>query len=250
MSEVKITETSIFVIKCPECGEEWEDFLLVRGNKVLCPRCEYKLGEPEKLRWMKKKIEGVICDKCGKTIPSSPINFIMASKFKMVACPTCRNGRHQHIIAIHHQGEWLSPESFLHRGDINGLLKIRGEKDEIALELLNFMAKNERSEFRKVRDMLAKILWINGDAVGYYAYSPSFMGAPCMHQIYVLPEHRKKGYGQLMTEDFVNNFEGIVSFEVPMSQEYTNLLEKMGLLKREGEKLMTTGKIRFISGGL
>lgn len=248
MEKAQTIETSISVVVCPRCGAEHE---ILFGKKPLCSACNYNLGEPEKLNWIEKKVEGVICDRCGRIVVCTPFNFIMGSKFEIVACPECRDENCQHFIAIFYHGGWMLPKSFFHSRGKGGILDVRGQRDEITLEVLNASAKGERPEFRKVGgEMIAKILWVDGEAVGYYTYTPKFRGAPCMHQIYVLPKHRRKGYGQLMTDDFMNSFDGEVSFEIPMSQEYTNLLEKIGLLKREDEKLVSTGRIRFISGGL
>lgn len=99
----------------------------------------------------------------------------------------------------------------------------------------------------------AKILWLKGKAIGYFTYTSSFrtINKPCIHQIYVSPEYRRKGFGQALFEDFLNTFKGReVMLEEPVSQEILNLLLKLGLCVKDGENYKSTGRISFISGGL
>lgn len=238
---------SIFVVACPKCGAEFESIMGDKG-KIVCHSCQCRFGDFENPIWIEKKTEGVICDRCAKTVACTPSNFIISSKFKMVACPDCRVEIGSHIIAVYYRGKWLPIEVFLHKKRTDGIRDVVSTRDKITLDILNILARREKSDFRGVGDMRAKILWVEGNAVGYYLHSTTPEGIPNIHQIFVVADRRRKGCARLMTEDFINNHEGELVFEGPISEEYARLMEKMGLIKRENGNLISTGRIKFIHG--
>lgn len=247
MKKAGTVETNIFVVACPQCGAEFE-YIMGDKGQIVCHSCQCRFGNIESPDWIEKKSEGVICDRCANIVVCTSPNFIISSKFKMVACPNCRSETGQHIIAVYHRGKWSPTEVFLHKKRTDGIRDVVSTRDKITLDVLNLLARGEKSDFRRVGDMRAKILWVEGNAVGYYIHSITPEGIPSIHQIFVVADWRRKGYGRLMTEDFINNHKGELIFEAPISEEYVRLMEKMGLIKRENGKLISTGRIRFIHG--
>lgn len=254
MKKVKITTTKASFLKCPSCGTKY-DLLSTTGGKWLCYECNYDFGPLEEHEWIEEEVEAVVCDKCGKIIPCTPSNLILGSKYKEIACPECFDGSGlNHVIAIHYRGKWRAPDELLHIRGRNGILPVRTKREFLSLYILNHRALSEVSYFRFVsRKTHAKILWLKGKAIGYYTYSSSIsvFKKPCLHQIFILPEYRRRGFGQLLFQDFLNEFKDQkVLLEEPVSYEMISLLLKLGLCKKEGEKIIATDKISFYNSGL
>jgi len=246
---LKTVKTSIEVLICPRCGYEHEEEIMGEGipPKWLCYNCEYDFGSIQTTRWTEKKVEGVICDKCKKIVPCISRNFTLF-ELREVACPFC-SPFYPHRIAIFYRG-WRPPAEFLKFRGKNGILPVRTTREYITLHVLNLKAKEERTEFRLVKKKTpAKILWVQGKAVGYYTYSYKFgkTRKPCIHQIYVLPEYRKRGFGMQLFKDFLDEFKDREILIESPNEATGNLLLKLGLVEKTKKGYKSTGKVAFVS---
>ena len=195
------------------------------------------------------------CPVCGTEVRATSENMreiFSTKKIKALLCPMASNYNNtwlQHLVAIKYYNEWRTPESFMYDPSKDGLLPAEpGTEDEVVIYLLWREAlKDGHTEFRTptlTKERKAKILWIKGRPVGYYLEA-EYRGKPTLSQIYILPEHRRKGYGTMMVEDFLKSHpEGKVKIESP-NKDFLMLLTKMGLVEWEGDKYKPKGRIEI-----
>ena len=227
------------VVECPKCGRITES-ALIKSNKLICPRCGHPIGDP-KTSWKEIEVDAIQCDKCGEPVTCLPSNYALNTPFTALCCPRCNDSPDPHcfmahIVAIHYKGYWRYPQDFFKKDKKNGLLPVKSERDRITLHLLVDLAKIERYWFLYPRKgMSAKILWINGEAVGYYLYNKrvKFKDGfhPTINQIFVRKEHRRKGYATEMIKDLLKQFpDQKIGIESP-EPALIALLNKLGLTK-------------------
>ncbi|KAJ8396536.1 hypothetical protein AAFF_G00016020 [Aldrovandia affinis] len=141
-------------------------------------------------------------------------------------------------VALYLADQWWAVDDILKTADPSrkGLLKVRSLGERIALYILNRivyrakeMSKNEVPFLCHSESDYAKVLWKNGEAVGFYSVKPtgslcnSFLTQryllPVMDSIFVRKIHRGNGYGLQILEDFVDCFkEDSLGLKYPLSQ--------------------------------
>lgn len=258
---MKVRRIWINVIKCPGCGEEYESLVTGSDEPWKCYRCGFIFGESSKpipkQFWMKKRVEALKCDGCGKPIPCTPKNMI-ALPIPAVACPECREPSKaglwaQHLIGLRYRGKWRKPGFFMKKRGADGLLPARSVRDRVAAFLLaNTVRLNEYSAIRPShvfeKEVYVKLLWVKGELAGFYTYTiDGWWMMPCMHMIAVRSEYRRKGYGMLMIKDFLSSFPGDVGFESP-NNIVCEILVKLGEVEKTDNEYHTKGRVHFMSG--
>ncbi|XP_026784570.3 soluble lamin-associated protein of 75 kDa isoform X2 [Pangasianodon hypophthalmus] len=146
-------------------------------------------------------------------------------------------------VALFLANQWYSVEDILKTANFRreGLVKVRSVGERIVLYVLNRivyrtneMGSGEMPFLCHSENDYAKILWKNGQAVGFYSVKPK--GSVCnnsLRQCYFLPvmdsifvrkAHRGKGYGLQMLEDFVDSFnEDELGLKYPLTPAMTNV---------------------------
>ncbi|XP_052444499.1 soluble lamin-associated protein of 75 kDa [Carassius gibelio] len=128
-------------------------------------------------------------------------------------------------VALFLADQWYAVEDILRTSNTarEGLVKVRSVGERIVLYVLNRiiyrtveMGSNEVPFLCHGEDVFAKILWKNGEAVGFYSVKSkgslcnSFVSQcyllPVMDSIFVRKDHRGNGHGLQMLEDFVDSF--------------------------------------------
>ncbi|KAJ8286990.1 hypothetical protein GJAV_G00045750 [Gymnothorax javanicus] len=149
-------------------------------------------------------------------------------------------------VALYLADQWWALEDILKTADPSrkGILKVRSLGERIVLYVLNRivyrskeMSKNEVPFLCHSASDYAKILWRNGEAIGFYSVKPSgslcnsFVTQryllPVMDSIYVKKIHRGNGYGLQMLEDFVDSFkEDSLGLKYPISPAMLKVCEQ------------------------
>ncbi|XP_047661917.1 soluble lamin-associated protein of 75 kDa isoform X2 [Tachysurus fulvidraco] len=146
-------------------------------------------------------------------------------------------------VALFLANKWYSMEDILKTANSkrDRLIKVRTVGERIVLYVLNRIVY--RTKEMGCREMpflchgendYAKILWKNGQAVGFYSVKPkgslcnNYLGQcyflPVMDSIFVRKAHRGKGYGLQILEDFVDSFnEDELGLRYPLSPAMTNV---------------------------
>jgi GNAT superfamily N-acetyltransferase len=193
------------------------------------------------------------CYFCGMSAPVSDAHPVSPNGIEMLFCRGMCVGFRKAFgraviydtktIAVKYDGQWFRPDHFLTGDSRTGIHSVGdNERDRIALELLNIMARSELQNQHFVyidRSSSAKIFWVEGWAAGYYSYTtdkdtfPRWHNIPTIHQLYVVPEYRRQGLGTLMTKDFVNEFKHCkqINAESP-NRAAREIWVKIGLAKR------------------
>ncbi|KAG1943324.1 soluble lamin-associated protein of 75 kDa [Pimephales promelas] len=128
-------------------------------------------------------------------------------------------------VALFLADQWYTVEDILRTSNPTreGLAKVRSVGERIVLYVLNRiiyrtaeMGSNEVPFLCHGEDEDAKILWTNGEAVGFYSVKSkgslcnTFVSQcyllPVMDSIFVRKDHRGNGHGLQMLEDFVDSF--------------------------------------------
>uniref|UniRef100_A0A8C1BG70 Family with sequence similarity 169 member Ab n=1 Tax=Cyprinus carpio carpio TaxID=630221 RepID=A0A8C1BG70_CYPCA len=128
-------------------------------------------------------------------------------------------------VALFLADQWYAVEDILRTSNTarEGLVKVRSVGERIVLYVLNRiiyrtaeMGSNEVPFLCHGEEVFAKILWKNGEAVGFYSVKSkgslcnSFVSQcyllPVMDSIFVRKDHRGNGHGLQMLEDFVDSF--------------------------------------------
>ncbi|XP_033828452.1 soluble lamin-associated protein of 75 kDa-like [Periophthalmus magnuspinnatus] len=128
-------------------------------------------------------------------------------------------------VALYLLGQWWAVGDILHTADSSrdGLIQVDTLGERIVLYVLNRivyrvqeMSSDELPFLCHGEQDFAKILWKNGQAVGFYSVKPT--GSPCssfsnrsyplpvMDSLFVRKCHRGKGLGLRMLEDYVDSF--------------------------------------------
>ncbi|KAK3524079.1 hypothetical protein QTP70_018014, partial [Hemibagrus guttatus] len=146
-------------------------------------------------------------------------------------------------VALFLANRWYSMEDILKTANSrrDGLIKVRSVGERIVLYVLNRivyrtneMGSAEMPFLCHGENDYAKILWKNGQAVGFYSVKPkgsvcnNSLGQcyflPVMDSIFVRKAHRGKGYALQMLEDFVDSFnEDELGLKYPLSPAMTNV---------------------------
>ncbi|KAM7017946.1 soluble lamin-associated protein of 75 kDa-like [Tautogolabrus adspersus] len=149
-------------------------------------------------------------------------------------------------VALFLLDRWWTVDDLLKTADTarDGAVEVQTLGERIVLYILNrivYRAKEMSSEelpfLCHTETDHAKILWKNGEAVGFYSVKPtgslcsSFSTRsyllPVMDSIFVRKRHRGKGFGLQMLEDFVNSFkEDSLGLRYPLTKPMYKVCEK------------------------
>ncbi|XP_071337866.1 microtubule-associated protein futsch-like isoform X2 [Trachinotus anak] len=149
-------------------------------------------------------------------------------------------------VALYLLDQWWTVDDILKTADAarDGALEVKTVGERIVLYILNrviYRAKEMSSEelpflCHREKDY-AKILWSNGEAVGFYSVKPSgslcnsfstrTYQLPVMDSTYVRKCQRGKGFGLQMLEDFVLSFkEDCLGLRYPLTKSMYKVCEK------------------------
>ncbi|XP_030647707.1 soluble lamin-associated protein of 75 kDa [Chanos chanos] len=153
---------------------------------------------------------------------------------------------HFTAVGLYLLGRWWSVEDILKTSDSSrkGLLEVRTTVERIVLYVLNRivyrakeLATDEVPFLCHGENDIAKVLWRDGQAIGFYSVKPegslcsTFLTQhyqlPVMDTIFIRKHHRGKGYGLQMLEDFVDSFKkDILGMKYPISTAMYKVCEK------------------------
>jgi len=245
--ELKIVKTSEVVAECPYCKYP-NLYLWIDENGKHCFGCGKVIKDPNR---KKLEFKGIICDRCGRVVAVAPWNMLLSPHFEVLYCPNCEDNGMYYVIAIKYRRKWRRPNEFLFYEGREGLVKVSSLRDRITLFVLWRLAKKEASEFRSIDTVIdnklfhAKILWKQGEAIGYYTYTTEKNRLPTLREIFVRKEYRRRGYATQMVQDFLDTFKGPVGIESP-NKHSLELLQKIGLVERTEKGYRSTGRVYFV----
>ncbi|XP_051549976.1 trichohyalin-like [Myxocyprinus asiaticus] len=150
------------------------------------------------------------------------------------------------VAGLYLLGKWWTVEDILKTADPSrtGLIKVSTLGERVVLYVLNrivYRAKEKSSEdvpfLCHCEDETAKILWKDGEAIGFYSVKPkeslcsNFLTQryqlPVMDTIFVRKCHRGNGHGLQILEDFVGSFrKEYLGFKFPLSKAMYKVCEK------------------------
>ncbi|MFT7815623.1 soluble lamin-associated protein of 75 kDa isoform X1 [Arapaima gigas] len=149
-------------------------------------------------------------------------------------------------VALYLAGQWWAVEDVLKTADHSrtGLLKVKTLGERVVLYALNRIVyrakeinKNEVPFLCHHHSDYAKILWKDGEAIGFYSVKPkgslctSFLTQryllPVMDSIFVRKAYRGQGHGLQILEDFVDTFkEDTLGLKFPLSHAMYKVCER------------------------
>ncbi|MBI0584071.1 MAG: hypothetical protein ISF22_07575 [Methanomassiliicoccus sp.] len=135
------------------------------------------------------------------------------------------------------------------------LTTARDYKDRAIIELLRESGGRETIGFKRFdpRTQRAKIVWYRQHPIGYYVWTEKTPGRerePCLRQLFVVATERGTGLGRLMMWDFFEAHREADPIWIEAPRLGTcKILEKMGLLKKEGEDWDWSSRVRRMAFG-
>ncbi|KAK3539030.1 hypothetical protein QTP86_023482 [Hemibagrus guttatus] len=149
-------------------------------------------------------------------------------------------------VGLYLLDQWWSAEDILKTADSSrtGLIKVRTPGERIVLYVLNRIIYRTKEMVGDDvpfpchgEDEIAKILWKNGEAIGFYSVKPEgslckkFLThcyqIPVMDTIFIRKDHRGHGHGLQMLKDFIISFrQEIVGFSYPLSPAMYKVCKK------------------------
>ncbi|XP_062372355.1 soluble lamin-associated protein of 75 kDa-like [Sardina pilchardus] len=140
-------------------------------------------------------------------------------------------------VGLYLQGQWWPVEDVLKTSDASreGILEVGSVGERVALYVLNRivyrateMSKDEVPFLCHGENDFAKIIWKNGEAIGFYSVKPegslcsSFLTQryqlPVLDSMFVRKCHRGNGHGLQILEDFVDSFKNdCLGLKYPLS---------------------------------
>ena len=249
MMDVHKTTTGVLI--CPKCEQEHQA-IYGTGEGYHCSKCNYFFGKKiNDNMWTEKQVDAVNCDICGMELTCTSENYnLFVRDLEEVLCPKCNDSgvvNHSllHSVAIKYRGKWVHTSEFLNKKITDGFLPVKSLRDAITLHVLNYRAKIDESSFRSVSPEDSKILWKDGEAIGYQTAN-KYRRKPCLRQIYVRPEYRRQGHATTMVKEFLSKNKREIYIESP-NQTSLKLLEKMGLITINEKGEIKSDRITFIT---
>ncbi|XP_058231484.1 uncharacterized protein fam169aa isoform X2 [Hemibagrus wyckioides] len=149
-------------------------------------------------------------------------------------------------VGLYLLDQWWSAEDILKTADSSrtGLIKVRTPGERIVLYVLNRIIYRMKEVVRDDvlfpchgEDEIAKILWKNGEAIGFYSVKaegslcPKFLThryqIPVMDTIFIRKDHRGHGHGLHMLEDFIVSYrQEIMGLSCPLSPAMYKVCKK------------------------
>ncbi|XP_053336490.1 titin-like [Clarias gariepinus] len=161
-------------------------------------------------------------------------------------------------VGLYLLNQWWSAEDILKTADSSrtGLMEVRTFIERVVLYVLNRIiyrtkekAEDDLPFLCHGEDAIAKILWKNGEAIGFYSVKPKgrlcdgFLTTcyqlPVMDTIFIRKCHRQNGYGTQMMEDFVASFKpDSLGLKYPLSPAMKKVCKKYLSCHPEDSKLL------------
>jgi len=238
MGDDLTTETEVY--QCPYCGHE-HYFLYASSpetDEVQCSSCNKKFIHI-KSAWKTITVPARKCPNCKEIVAITPPNMRMDGAGYL--CPGCKHMWYTKRAVEGTELLIMSSEQKSRAGQLDGfaLLEAKNERDLEPVIVLGVMAKEEECSFRvmtptKVNRERFKVFLVANEKefVGYVLWNV-FSGKPCVRQIYVRPEFRKKGIASAVFKKFVDAH-GHVYVESPNAASL-RILEKLGYVEKTGE---------------
>ncbi|XP_029960766.1 soluble lamin-associated protein of 75 kDa [Salarias fasciatus] len=149
-------------------------------------------------------------------------------------------------VALYLSDRWWPVEDILKSSDParDGVIEVQTPGERTVLYILNRiiyrtkeMSSDELPFLCHGENDYAKILWKNGEAVGFYSVKPSgtccnsystrSYELPVMDSIFVRKSQRGKGFGLQMLDDFVHSFEDdCLGLRYPLTKSMYKVCEK------------------------
>ncbi|KAK9974370.1 hypothetical protein ABG768_022471 [Culter alburnus] len=149
------------------------------------------------------------------------------------------------VVGLYLLGQWWGVEDVLKTAEPSrtGLIKVSTLGERIVLYVLNRIVLRHEKSSEDVSFLChcehesAKILWKDGEAIGFYSYKPkgslcrNFLTQcyqlPVMDTVFVRKCHRGKGHGVKILEDFVDSFrKELIGLKFPLSEAMYKVCEK------------------------
>jgi hypothetical protein len=228
---IKIKNETKCMFQCPSCNTLYESISVNENNEKLCCKCK-KTFHKDLWKIVEKKIPVCTCNACGNEIillTKDTINNIHFCPY-----PNCNN-----FLAANYQNKILPLEAVL---DLNWNKKLKdksikinnnlsfaicnNKKDLIVLQTLQFIAKNESSDFyffKNNEQKAALIFNINlNKYIGYLIWTED--KNIIMQQSFIVRSERRKNYATKMKEFWIkniaNNTKGTIAFFKPNEISY------------------------------
>ncbi|ROL40955.1 Soluble lamin-associated protein of 75 kDa [Anabarilius grahami] len=149
------------------------------------------------------------------------------------------------VVGLYLLGQWWGVEDVLKTAEPSrtGLIKVSTLGERIVLYVLNRIVLRHEKSSEEVSFLChcehesAKILWKDGEAIGFYSYKPkgslcrNFLTQcyqlPVMDTVFVRKCHRGKSHGVKILEDFVGSFrKELIGLKFPLSEAMYKVCEK------------------------
>jgi GNAT superfamily N-acetyltransferase len=136
-------------------------------------------------------------------------------------------------VAVEYKGNWYSPDYFLKGDGRNGVYSIQNQRDERTFEVLRYYAMYDEPGFCSQPYHCVRILWVKGEAVGFYTDNDYF-GKRGIGHIFVRREYRRKGYATALIRGFLDKYPGNDVYVLEPNETMYKVLEKIGLVEKQG----------------
>ncbi|XP_027001505.2 myb-like protein X isoform X2 [Tachysurus fulvidraco] len=161
-------------------------------------------------------------------------------------------------VGLYLLDQWWSAEDILKTADSSrtGLIKVRTPGERIVLYVLNRIIYRTKEMVGDDvpfpchgEDEIAKILWKNGEAIGFYSVKPegslckTFLThryqIPVMDTIFIRKDYRGHGHGLQILEDFIVSFrQEIMGLSYPLSPAMFKVCKKYMSLYPDDTELL------------
>lgn len=162
----------------------------------------------------------------------------------IIAC-TCHTGRSMTIVAVEYKDNWYSPNYFLTEAERNGVYLIDNQRDERTFEVLRYYAMYDAVGFTSQPYHHVRILWVDGEAIGFYTDNEYFGNRGIGH-IFVRREYRRKSFATKMIQDFLSKYPGETVYILSPNEMMYTVLEKMGLVEKKGHNWIFIDRMDYM----
>ena len=130
------------------------------------------------------------CPSCGREIQYDSSHQAWWNP-DIIAC-ICKTNRSLTVVAVNYQSKWYAPEFFLKINNKSGIMPVLNELDKRTFHVLRYYAMYEETGFVDQPYSVVRILWENGNAVGFYTDN-NYFGDHGIGHIFIRKEYRRQG---------------------------------------------------------